>query len=123
MKYDIFISYRREGGFETAKLLADRLKADGYRVFLDIEALRTGKFNNQLYQVIESCKDFILILSKNSLDRCSNPEDWVRLEILHALKSKKNIVPIILRNFSSGIKLFLIISVYHFFYQLLLICI
>lgn len=30
MKYDIFISYRREGGFEIAKHLNNLLVHDGY---------------------------------------------------------------------------------------------
>ena len=80
MKYDIFISYRREGGFEIAKLIQERLKADGYRVFLDYEGLRSGNFNTRLYQEIESCKDFIVILSENSLDRCVNQKDGFALK-------------------------------------------
>ena len=34
MKYDIFISYRRDGGDTLAQLIYDRLTARGYRVFL-----------------------------------------------------------------------------------------
>lgn len=37
MAYDIFISYRRRGGFETAKHLYDLLTKDGYRVSFDID--------------------------------------------------------------------------------------
>ena len=35
-KYDIFISYRRDGGYETAKHLFDLLIRDGYSVSFDI---------------------------------------------------------------------------------------
>jgi hypothetical protein len=98
-KYDIFISYRREGSFETAKLLAERLKAEGYHVFFDIESLKSGKFNTQLYTVIEQCRDFILVLPENGLDRCHDKNDWLRLEILHALENNKNIIPVLLRGF------------------------
>ena len=42
MAYDIFISYRRRGGFETAKHLYDLLTKDGYRVSFDIDTLRNG---------------------------------------------------------------------------------
>lgn len=41
-KYDIFISYRRDGGYETAQLLYDSLKQLGYRVSFDMETLRGG---------------------------------------------------------------------------------
>lgn len=98
--YSIFISYRRENGFETANLIYDRLTRAGYKVFLDCESLRSGKFNEQLYKQIENCKDFIVILPPDSLNRCENEGDWLRLEITHALKHKKNIVPVMLRNFT-----------------------
>lgn len=32
-EYDIFISYRREGGFETAQMISQHLKYKGYNVF------------------------------------------------------------------------------------------
>lgn len=98
--YDIFISYRRDGGFETAGLIAERLKNAGYSVFLDIESLRSGKFNEQLYDVIENCKDVIVVLPENAMERCINPDDWLRLEITWAINHNKNIIPVMLRNFS-----------------------
>lgn len=100
MEYDIFISYRRDGGEQTAKSICDKLTDKGYKVFLDIEDLRSGAFNEKLYSVIEQCQDVIVILSPNALDRCMNEDDWVRLEITHALKYKKNVIPIMLRGFS-----------------------
>lgn len=98
-KYDIFISYRRSS-FESANMIANALKAKGYRVFFDVENLRSGKFNEQLFDVIGRCTDFLLILPQNALDRCNDPEDWVRKEILCAMKNKKNIVPVMLSGFS-----------------------
>lgn len=97
-QYDIFISYRRTA-YETANLIATRLKASGYRVFFDLESMRSGPFNSQLYDVIDNCKDFILVLSPNALDRCTNEGDWVKNEIIYAMKQGKNIVPILLRGF------------------------
>ena len=80
-KYDIFISYRRDGGESTAKILRDKLSELGYQVFFDVESLRSGDFNTRLYTVIEECQDFLLVLSPGALDRCRNEDDWVRLEI------------------------------------------
>ncbi|MCM1326414.1 MAG: BspA family leucine-rich repeat surface protein [Bacteroidales bacterium] len=97
--YDIFISYRRNGGESTAKTLFDTLSRKGYRVFFDVESLRSGDFNQKLYSVIDECKDFILVLSPDALERCSNEADWVRLEIEHALERGRNIIPIMLRGF------------------------
>jgi len=97
--FDIFISYRRDGGFEIANILYDRLTRAGYRVFMDVEKLRSGKFNVQLYKQIDCCKDILVVLGPNSLERCKNEGDWLRLEISHAIKSEKNIIPVLLRNF------------------------
>lgn len=99
-QFDIFISYRREGGADTAKHLRDTLTEKGYKVFLDIESLRSGQFNTELYRVIENSKDVLLILPAGGLDRCADENDWVRLEIEHAKKCEKNIVPIFLKGFS-----------------------
>ena len=99
MKYDIFISYHRNS-YDTANLIATRLRAAGYSVFFDMETLRSGKFNEQLYNAIDSCIDFILVLPPNALDRCVNEDDWVRLEILLAMNAEKNIVPVMLNGFT-----------------------
>lgn len=98
-KYDIFISYRRSS-YDTANLIATRLKSAGYSVFFDMETLRSGKFNEQLFNVIDNCKDFIVVLPPNALDRCVNEDDWVRLEVCRAIANKKNIVPVMLNGFT-----------------------
>lgn len=99
MTYDVFISYRRDGGFETACLISEKLKAKGFRVFFDVESMRSGNFNDQLYGVIEKCKDIVVVLPEGGLERCNSPEDWVRKELLHALKHDKNIIPVMLSGF------------------------
>ena len=99
MKYNVFISYRRDGGEYTAKILRDRLQELGYATFFDVESLRSGDFNTKLYSVIDECQDFILVLSPGALDRCKNEDDWVRREVEFALERGKNIVPVMLRGF------------------------
>lgn len=96
--YDIFISYRRDS-YESANLIATRLKAAGYRVFFDLETMRSGLFNEQIYKVIEECRDVVAVLPPNALDRCADPEDWVRKELVFAMEHKKNIVPVMLNGF------------------------
>lgn len=100
MKYQVFISYRRATGELLAHLLYERLSGEGYPIFFDVETMQSGKFNTQIYKVIEESDDFLLVLSENALDRCTNPNDWVRLEIEYALKMGKNIIPIFGKNFS-----------------------
>ena len=99
VKYDIFISYRRSDGFATARLIYDRLTQLGYRVSFDMETLRSGDFNTQLYERIENSRDVIVIVSADALKFREKPEhDWLRLEVAHALKHKKNIIPVFLRD-------------------------
>lgn len=104
-KYVIFISYRREGGYDTAKHLYDLLTRDGYRVSFDIDTLRNGNFDTSLLKRIYECKDFILILDKHAFDRTLdtsfNPNnDWLRQELAYALKQNKNIIPVFLNGMS-----------------------
>lgn len=97
--YDIFISYRRTA-YDTANLIAVKLRHAGYKVFFDIDTLTAGKFNEQLLEVIKGCRDFIVVLPENALDRCTDPEDWVRQEVICAIESRKNILPVMLDGFS-----------------------
>lgn len=100
MKYDVFISYRRDGGESFAMMLKNELKERGFRVFHDVECLRSGEFNKQLYKEIEESQKIVLVLPPNALDRCiNNPNDWVRLEIEHAMRFGKDIIPICMRGF------------------------
>lgn len=99
MPYQIFISYRREGGDMLAQLLYDRLSQMGYSVFYDVEFLRSGKFNEALYKYMDECTDALVVLPPNALERCISPEDWVRKEISYLIRKKKNIIPIMMRGF------------------------
>lgn len=100
MSYDIFISYRRDGGFDRAYSIFEKLKSSGYRVFMDTEELKSGPFDESLYRIIEEAKDVVLILTPGALDRCVQEEDWVRREIIHALTTGKNIIPVVSADFT-----------------------
>ncbi len=98
--YQVFISYRRDGGADLAGRIADRLAARGYNVFFDLESMRSGKFNEQIYDAIDRCTDVLVILPPDSLDRCADPDDWVRLEISYALRKGKTVIPVMMRGFA-----------------------
>lgn len=99
-KYQIFISYRREGGEDLARILEYKLTDRGFKVFFDVESLRSGAFNTALFEKIAECTDVLVVLPPHGLDRCNNPEDWVRLEIARALELGKNVIPVMMRNFT-----------------------
>ena len=49
-------------------------------MFFDVDTLTGGKFNEQLLEVIKNCKDFILVLPEDALERCKQKDDWIRRE-------------------------------------------
>ncbi|XP_029301752.1 NAD(+) hydrolase SARM1 [Cottoperca gobio] len=94
---DVFISYRRTTGSQLASLLKVHLQVRGYSVFIDVEKLEAGKFEDKLIQSVQRARNFILVLSSNALDKCmgdTDMKDWVHKEIVTALAGKKNIVPV-----------------------------
>ncbi|XP_041054380.1 NAD(+) hydrolase SARM1 isoform X2 [Carcharodon carcharias] len=95
---DVFISYRRATGSQLASLLKVHLQLRGFSVFIDVEKLEAGKFDDKLCQSVKKAKNFVLVLSANALDRCigdTEMKDWVHREIVMAMNSKKNIVPVV----------------------------
>ena len=94
-----FISYRRDGGAEIARLICSELKSRGWHVFLDVDDLRSNHFDDRLLLEIQDSANFILILSPGSLDRCCDPKDWLKREIAHAMRSRKNVVPVLKSGF------------------------
>lgn len=94
MVYDIFISYRREGGKELARSLKSELERRGYRVFLDFDELNDGIFDRRIMEAIDASPIFMVLLSPHALDRCVNVDDLVRREIEYALSHDRHMIPI-----------------------------
>lgn len=93
--FDIFISYRRDKGAEVARVLAEKLKSRGYRVFLDVDGLGSGEWNRQLSERIAECPDFIAVVTDGFFVRCDNSDDVVRQEIAHALARNSTVIPLL----------------------------
>jgi hypothetical protein len=93
-KFDVFISYRRQGGSDLASLIFIYLKGKKHRVFFDVQTLRAGKFADKLKNSIQQSRNFILLLTTDALSRCRDEGDWIAIEIEMALKSNCNIIPI-----------------------------
>ncbi|ESO95392.1 hypothetical protein LOTGIDRAFT_215051 [Lottia gigantea] len=94
---DCFISYRRSNGSQLASLLKVHLQLRGFSVFIDIERLTAGKFDENLLKSIKLAKHFILVLTPNALDRCigdNDQKDWVHKEITTAMAGGCNIIPL-----------------------------
>lgn len=83
--FNVFISYRREDGTQTAQMLYDFLTEQGLTVFFDTQALVDGhRFNTQITTALIEAPHYILIGSPKAF-RFREGEDWVRRELTLAL--------------------------------------
>jgi sulfatase modifying factor 1 len=95
----VFISYRRGTGSEVARTITEFLEGQGFDVFLDVDSLGAGHFDEQLLREIESRGTFVLICSPGCLDRCVHEGDWVRRELEYAIQTGRHIVPMTMPQF------------------------
>lgn len=99
-KYDIFISYRHDGGQYLALLLFEHLKAKGMKVFLDVDSMKVGHFDEQIYDVIESCKYLLFVVSPGCIKKLVEDDDWVAKELVKASEIGCKILPIYMEKVS-----------------------
>lgn len=97
----VFLSYRRDD-IELALAVYEALKGRGFDVFFDYMGLGSGSFAAQIVENIQSRAHFVVLLTPTALDRCDVPADWLRREIEEALTAKRNIIPIMAKNFTFG---------------------
>lgn len=95
----VFISYSHKDGFQTAYLIAEKLRNKGYRVFLDTN-LQEGKFDTQIYNKITQSWDVVIIVTNGLLEGYATQDSWAYKEAIDALKKKKNILPVMLSDVS-----------------------
>jgi len=97
----VFISYRRIN-MPWALAVYQHLTFHGYDVFFDYQSINSGDFEQIIIGNIRARAHFILILTPSALDRCHEPDDWLRREIETALVYKRNIVPLMMEGFDFG---------------------
>lgn len=95
----VFISYRR-ANLPWALNIFQYLTAHGYDVFFDYESIHSGDFERVILTNIRARAHFLVVLTPSALERCVNPDDWLRREIETALDKKLNIVPLFLEGFN-----------------------
>ena len=100
--YDVFISYRRANGSQLASLLKVHLQVRGLSVFLDVEGLKGGKFDEAIISTISQSRNMLLVLTPEALNRCrgdTSVQDWVHREVLCALDHNIHLIPILSTGF------------------------
>lgn len=97
----VFISYRRANS-PWALAIYQKLTANGFDVFFDYQGIASGDFEQTILENIRSRAHFLVLLTPSALERCSDPNDWLRREIETAIDARRNIVPIFLEGFDFG---------------------
>lgn len=97
--YDIFLSYRRKDAMgnsnvATARTFKLEFERRGMKVFFDYSECTDDYFSDKILPAIRTCRYFVLVLTKDCLDRCKNEGDWLRREIAEAIKFGRKIIPI-----------------------------
>jgi hypothetical protein len=101
----IFLSYRRTDAPGHAGRLYDRLveRFGAAGVFKDLDSLEPGAdFGTVIEDAVARCDALIAVIGRDWLApdadgrrRLDTPEDWVRLEIGHALKRGIRVIPVL----------------------------
>lgn len=105
----IFISYRRADSQGFTGRIYDRLAAKfgGRNVFMDVEAIEYGEnFVHAIDEAVGNCDVLIAVIGREWLNlkntgglrRLDDPEDYVRLEIVTALKKGVRVIPALVDN-------------------------
>lgn len=94
--YDVFISYRRQGGAVKAELTKDELAKRGFRdsrMFLDTRSITSGNYLKTILDAVANSRNCVVIVTKDCFKNLPTDSTWVR-EIEYAIELHKNIVPI-----------------------------
>src|SRR5215510_9683462 len=101
----IFISYRREDSGPISRRLADSLTHTfgPNSVFIDTDTIRSAQnWKKEIEQALYQSSVVLVIIGARWLflqdaegrRRIDNEDDWVRAEILSAIKNKKTLLPV-----------------------------
>ena len=89
----VFLSYRRTNAPWALAVFKD-LTSHGYDVFFDFTGLASDDF--EILENIRARVHFIVLLTPSALEACSRPDDRLRRRDRDGLKTRRNIVPLML---------------------------
>ncbi len=96
MKYDVFISYRRQDSEDFSRNLKNTLDEE-FSAFIDKEEINPStQWQEEIKQAIIESEIFLLIIGNNWIRANSNKIDWVLEEYRLARLHEKKIIPIYL---------------------------
>jgi hypothetical protein len=94
---DVFISYSRKD-IAFARILHQALEENGFEDWIDWQDIPpTVEFMKEIYEAIEQADTFIFIISQTSVE-----SETCSLEISHAVKNNKRLIPIVIDETDPG---------------------
>jgi hypothetical protein len=90
----VFISYRRADGGFVARAVSQFLDARGWDVFLDVDDVDSGRFENVILNELGARPHYVIVVTPTVFGRPSDQPDWVRREIERAFELGKNVIPL-----------------------------
>jgi hypothetical protein len=106
MTLKIFISYRRQDSGANAIGIGQYLEKEFGRknVYIDVEMQAGTKYPDVIERRLAECKVLLVLIGPGWLGskdeqghlRLQKPDDWVRLEIAHALKRDITVIPVLI---------------------------
>jgi tetratricopeptide (TPR) repeat protein len=96
----IYIAYRRHVSAFIARAIYADLTQHGYDAFIDVERVDAGTFDTVSQHQIAAHAHFLLILAPGTVERCLEPQDWLRQEIENAIRFERNIIPVLVNGFT-----------------------
>lgn len=67
--YDVFISYRRQGGAEKTELVKGELIKRGFResrMFMDTRSLSSGNYMESILKALDASRNLVVVITKDS---------------------------------------------------------
>jgi serine/threonine protein kinase len=99
----VFLSYRRQSDAHFAGRLYDRL-SDTAEVFMDVDSIDLGvDFVQKIEEHLAGCSVVLVVIGQNWVSvtdprgrrRLDDPNDFVRLEVEAALRSRARVIPVL----------------------------
>ena len=93
-KFKFFISYRRERTRDKAEAIYQALVARGHDVFFDSAQLPGVHFDERILQALREADAVLVLAGPRCLYRCLVESDWVRREIVEAVRFHRLLIPV-----------------------------
>jgi hypothetical protein len=94
--FDYFISHHQTDSGSEASLLAETLRNQGYRVFLDVDTHAAGDISRITRDALKHSRAFVVLVGRSFSDRARDDRDWVAMELELAQRLDKRIVPLLM---------------------------